>query len=578
MKKFRAIACAALFLTSVPLGFCSGVVKVQEIGLQGYYGSGITRVRLQLANPGAAQLELDLRMKVWSRGHSYESGMEDAFTKHASLDAGQSISLDLPILVFATVEPVLTVEARDPAGRIVGEENVGLQSGRSALIAIVCNAPTTCQETQNQIQYAGTDKEQEERSRDTKIIALHDLPLVWWAYTPASFVVLAMPVASMQPAQLSALEGYLRNGGKVVLLEHESSPGDFLRRYPSADATKSLSVGRGVLYRQPGLNSKLLPALFAGTNNIGQGYYEEEYAPWFRRWGRPAWPFTHFDFPRLRWLLLWMVAYTLILGVINFAVLKKIKRLDLGWLTIPIIALCFAVAMYLASSHRQPKIAGLDQGTVDWMDNGSDLAGEQLDIRVSSPKVQLLEVSLPDSPVFAHGTRMFGRTVHINSEDHNSGSDWNVDLGAPERFRLGMLRLSYQDLSFRTLRRLPGTVKKLSATQFVNQTGRNFKQAVFLKGDAIYLLGTVPPGATFDIGKVGSRKRDQNPAPPSRFKKNDQRTELNFEEFATGLVAPTEGGTFVGVSEETASHGSVSGAPFSPRQFTATVVNMSASQ
>ena len=114
-------------------------------------------------------------------------------------------------------------------------------------------------------------------------------------------------------------------------------------------------MGKGTLFRLSGLSANALGEVFAGRNLLGvlaqsTTFWDTSQTDWVRR--RFA---ASFNFPRLRWMLLWLAAYIVVIGVLNFAVLRRLHRLEFGWISVCGLALLFAAGFYFSSASRRPK-------------------------------------------------------------------------------------------------------------------------------------------------------------------------------------------------------------------------------
>lgn len=82
------------------------------------------------------------------------------------------------------------------------------------------------------------------------------------------------------------------------------------------------------------------------------------------------------DLPSMRWLAVLLVLYIVLVGPVNYLLLRKWRRLDWGWVTVPVLTLVFSVGGYgLGFSLR-----------------GGDVVVNEVSIIPLSPKRSLLEM------------------------------------------------------------------------------------------------------------------------------------------------------------------------------------------
>ena len=267
----------------------------------------------------------------------------------------------------------------------------------------MCASDSTCKTMQSQIQFSGTIEERADKNRQAKFEIVNDPRDHWWAYSACKAIVLARPIGQFTPAQRDALEGFLRNGGRLVLLEDEIADPGFLSAYRTGPASPNAEqVGKGMLFRASGLSANRLGDHLLWDQNLPGVILDQTYTPWnsnqtgwlSRRFA------TAFDFPRLGWLLIWLAVYIVMIGVLNFAVLRRLRRLDLGWISVCGLALLFAAGFYFSSAGRRPKNFRLDNLATYYLDSRSPLAVADYSLRVSAPDRRDVLVSIADPAVF----------------------------------------------------------------------------------------------------------------------------------------------------------------------------------
>jgi hypothetical protein len=323
----RLLACVLLLLCAsaalaesdkLPPSF--GPLHIIEVGLNGEYSDGQpTSVRLQIGNPQAQPLTLDLRLHAEyhpaERRLAYGAG--NTFSKQILLEANEQREIELPVtLPVANQELWIEASAVAPDGHVVAYDGITGKklSPRSfeGNIGLLCVDDQTCKELQQQAQFSGTMEERVEKNKKLHFIIVREPRAHWWPYAGVlQALVLAAPMSGYTAEQRTAIEDFLRRGERVILMEKEAADANFLSAYrqgPSGE--EEVRVSRGKLYRVASLQSQTLGSLFTGgalTGLTAGPSLQAIWMPdrgntvmtWFRRHAA-----TQFAFPRLRWLLI----------------------------------------------------------------------------------------------------------------------------------------------------------------------------------------------------------------------------------------------------------------------------------
>lgn len=216
-----------------------------------------------------------------------------------------------------------------------------------------------------------------------------------------------------------------------------------------------------------------------------------------------------FKFPRLRWLIIWLAIYLLMVAPINFAILRRLKRLEWGWTTICALAVVFAAGFYLSAAARRPQNYTVDNATIYWMDGRSPVALEDVGVRVSAPSRGEVRLAVNDDVVVLPGALRSADEpeVEIGADMLNKArmlQGWNIEMGSPAVVQMPMLRWSYEDLSFQGFHRFSGTVHWTSQTKLKNETGVAFREAMLFDFSANkqYVLPAMAPGQEIDLAEM----------------------------------------------------------------------------
>lgn len=619
MAFMRTVSLLLLLIALSPAGLAANTVQIQQVGLEGYYldEPAPTRVEVLLTNPSPQPQVISLSFRIFDLAPVPEIvKSENQFQMSVNLGPGEQRTISAPLLIVGAQKPAIEVEARDASGKVIGRDQLPLEHQLIGyLVAIVCAEQDVCKTTQSEITFSGSAAEQTQSGKTLKFVWVRQPPADWWAYSAAKAIVVAAPLKQLSEAQRIAIEGAARQGRKLILIEDQVQDSEFLSPYrkgPPDD--KPRAIGDGTLFRVRRLSGRELGKLVSGRSLTGlmeneiQQYLGNDELSWVLK--RLA---TSFRFPRLGPLLAWLAAYILIIGLLNFAILQRIKRREWGWITIPAGAILFSVLLYWWSARERPKTFGIDQIEISFLDDRSPIAASEDAFRISSPKEKDLSVAVHDLAVF-NGSATGAWPVSFSSLTAAAAAGrqgWDAQVGPPWQVKSGLLKWSYLDLKFRGMEVLPGTVHWNGETKLRNDTGRIFSQAIFVDKDKVYFLGPMAAGAEIDlkaarqtslsedtgrtypfVGSYPTTLGEGIKAEPSRNqsdvlgmqKEMQEWRQLPYRPFELvemirswphtgGNVFDSRSGVFFGLSDEPAPGASLEGVPFVKKSHALTIVS-----
>ncbi len=546
-------------------------LKIRQFGLEGVYDwhGEATWVRIELRNATSESISFGLRVSEVD----LENGalpIAEVSVLPVTLAANEARLADVPVRVFPHEHALIYAEARNSQIAALGRATtrVGPRT-EGQVIAMLCATPELCRSIRQSILLSGSSEEQTRKSQGLRLIQLSEAPPVGWAYAPAGTIVLAASVARLSEAQRDALEIFLRRGGRLVLAEDQlgddrkghSEPQGFLgvyrQRIPEG---KALHVGEGQLAHFKSVSSQdftnyFRPLGFAEStpDEIRRQIqlYSQGLAPgeasqlssWLmKRLG------TTFRFPSFLELLLWIIGYLILVGAVNFVVLRRIGRPEWAWISIPALAVLFSILLYAVSARNHPRNFGVDEMTVYRLDNLSPFAILNSRIRISAPWRSVVRPVLPGNLIQATGQAlrfgglaMEGESITF-SVGRNFGMAREVQIGATWESSMPLRRWSFQDLDFEGHHRFAGTIYRDSLGRVHNETGLNYEQAIVVDSENVFLLGGVPAGAVADLAHVPRRRYEEEtghrttngvpsyPPPPFGFRRPEQQEAVPEEE------------------------------------------------
>jgi hypothetical protein len=209
--------------------------------------------------------------------------------------------------------------------------------------------------------------------------------------------------------------------------------------------------------------------------------------------------------PNVLQVCVFIVGYILAIGPINYLILRRFKRRELAWITIPVLVVLFTAGTYLASFGLRGSRATLHRLTVAQVWQNSSTANAETLVGIFSPRRSeynlqvdgdmLLRPLPSDTNYGSIDTSLNG--AFIDQGDTAAIRNVRVDVGAIKPFvAQGQIaapqfesNLSYSmDNSQPTLK---GTI--------LNKSDLALKDAVVLAFSGFQKVGNVAPGAQVDV-------------------------------------------------------------------------------
>ena len=527
------------------------LVKIEQFGLEGAYtnNTGPTWVQVTLRNTTEHTLNLELRVAELSLDAA-AAPISGTCLTFLSLAAGEESTVNVPVNVIPRQRQehfVIYAEASDANGLAVGRTGRIVEDKTDGeLIALLCATPQVCQAIRQSILLVGSPEEQSRKSQYLRLIQLSQPPVVGWAYASAKTVVVATPASALSRDQRDALELYMIRGGTLVVVEDQLADSNAAARFLGTRRSripegKVFPVAAGKLLRVSSISGKdfsdyFRPMGFSANTPAETQQLVARFSPVVNNYdstGEVLWLTkrlaTSFRFPTFRALLFWIAAYLILVGLVNFIILRRMRHPEWGWVTIPGLAVVFSVVLYLVSVRTHPSNFGLDELAVYQMDALSPLATSLAKVRVSAPVRSTVRLVLPGDVLYSEPQNRFSLEAMGIRLDSNLASVNEFQIGQSWEMQFALRRWSFRDLNFSSQRRFPGTVFRDSIGRLHNETGVNFQQAILVDQRDVFLLREFPSGAVVDLshvsrldyssqtGRVVSRPSLGYPNPPFPF-------------------------------------------------------------
>lgn len=440
----------------------SGLTLEARAGFDGAYRGGEwTPVTVRAANNGP-DIEGELRVVI-PRGGVDETVYSAPISLPTRSDKRITLYVDI-----STAPSRLIVELRDARGRLVAEvesNRLDRLTEEEPLYGIVSSEPAVWTFIE-QVSPRGVNAA-------AALLALEELPEAGPAWQALDVLVLNNVDSSrLNAQQLDALRGWVELGGHLVLTGGsgwQETTAPFAGIMPvsvqgvrSVDDLPALAARMGVPFRDPGpylvaesalqngevlLREGELPLL--ARRDVGRGavYFlalDPALAPLLDWRGSellwaevgltpsdPPWangpqnPYSaagalsglpSLALPSVLALLFFLGVYIVVVGPINYAVLRRMGRRELAWLSIPALVLLFSALAYVGGFRLRGNDVILNQVSIVYGAMEGETARNMTLLGIFSPRRAAYDVQLPADALVHPFSRSFGEMSGAGSE------------------------------------------------------------------------------------------------------------------------------------------------------------------
>jgi hypothetical protein len=206
------------------------------------------------------------------------------------------------------------------------------------------------------------------------------------------------------------------------------------------------------------------------------------------------------------WALLgFLIAYIIVVGPLNYLVLRRLRRLEWAWLTVPGTVLLFAVGLYVVGFGLRGGQSQVNQVAIVQGSEGDSRGFATAFVGLFSPRRASYTLGFPTETLVSETrtwTDLAGETSTARQGDANvEVSDVLVDVGSVRTFMAESavnVSLSVQS----DVRSAGGQV----AGQIRNIGSQPLEDALIVRGTAYQMIGTIAPGASLPVtlGQTGN--------------------------------------------------------------------------
>lgn len=210
------------------------------------------------------------------------------------------------------------------------------------------------------------------------------------------------------------------------------------------------------------------------------------------------------DLPSIRFLGILLIGYVVLVGPVNFWVLRWRDRLAWAWLTIPVLTLAFSGLAYGIGLGLRGSDIIVNQISVLQLGSDGQASRANTYVGIFSPNRQSYDIEIPVKTLIRPLTQS---SFDAWTAQPNSNSSMRVVQGEPARVRgLAINQWSMQSFMAETIvTARPGLVAQLIPTQdglqgqVMNQSEETWQDVILVFNTQFQKLGDLAPGQQADI-------------------------------------------------------------------------------
>jgi hypothetical protein len=200
-------------------------------------------------------------------------------------------------------------------------------------------------------------------------------------------------------------------------------------------------------------------------------------------------------------LMIFMLIYIVLIGPVNYQILKRRGQREMAWVTIPILVLIFSAIAYATGFGLRGNAPILNQISIVTGQTGGEQARVQTIIGLYSPSRTSYEMVLPETAVVHPLARTPSVTGdfrsgsgHVTRDSRLTVSDIRTDIGSVETFLASSYQPAPDITAVAHLRSESGTL--LADVEIVNNGRFRLEQVAIIAGDQVEIIGDLPAAAS----------------------------------------------------------------------------------
>lgn len=302
-----------------------------------------------------------------------------------------------------------------------------------------------------------------------------------------------------------------RDTAPYLIATSSLKSGELIYHQAGLPILASQPMGTGTVYFLA-LDPKLAPLdAWDGTNTLFEKVAEQVHVPNIWELGpqnsvpasRAINIISDLVLPSAPALILFLLLYIIIVGPVNYLVLRRRKKAEWAWATIPLLVFLFTLTAYLVGFQLKGNDVILNQMSVVYGDLGTEQQGRVHTILgLYSPRRATYNLSVPANTLLQPFEQSFsdssgvGNLEAVSYGAETTAEDVLVDVSGTAVFRtdsyaplpdlIGQLTLVVRD---------SGNELQVNIQ---NNSDLDFSNATLLIGDNAYTLGDLPAGEPYD--------------------------------------------------------------------------------
>jgi hypothetical protein len=213
--------------------------------------------------------------------------------------------------------------------------------------------------------------------------------------------------------------------------------------------------------------------------------------------------------PSVLQLIAYLLVYVILIGPVNYAILKKRNRRELAWLTIPALVLVFTALAYLTGFQIKGNNTIINEMSVAYGAVNSEQMRVQSLLGLYSPNRRAYDLVLPAETMGRPLTGSFGGGSYSGPISRGSEvtlHDVRVDVGSVQSFVVDSLRPAPALVGGAILRLNDGNIELVTTLR--NESDVILQNATLLLGTTAVSLGDLQPGQSINevtrLGRAGT--------------------------------------------------------------------------
>ncbi|HRQ39575.1 MAG TPA: hypothetical protein PLD25_16835 [Chloroflexota bacterium] len=344
----------------------------------------------------------------------------------------------------------------------------------------------------------------------------------------ASWQKTAVPLADWLPVTLSGSETVtdlpdlaekvgapFRDPGPYVITTSSLTRGELLFHEDGLPVLAAVPYGRGIVYFLA-LDPRFAPLLDWSGANIIFTAVASRVSP-LSLWGAvPSEGYAaqtaisrlpDLNLPSVWQLALFLLVYIAAVGPANYLVLKRYNRLELAWITLPVLILGFTAVTYLTGFQLRGSDPIINQMTVAYSRVGSSQAQVYSLVGLYSPRRSTYDVIFPADTLarpFAGFSGSFNANLNADAITYNTNHSVDgvrVDVSDVQTLTAQTNRPALAVSGEGALIRQGAAAIRLQAV-VQNNSDQTLESAVMLFGDTAVPLGDLTPGEVENVNEI----------------------------------------------------------------------------